>query len=259
MNKLKTWAARYRALVERCSTPGIMPPDFPRLSPLLKLIARTWVWLQVGKVEVLGKENLFTDGSNRIILCPNHSSYFDPIIVFGLVPYTSRYMAAYDQFQGLGGLRALVMAASGAFAVDRSKGGDVLGISIDALTEEHSLVIFPEAKINSDGRLSGFKSGPFRIALGVRQRLQEPSTVYIVPIQICYVSRHEATAQGGYGRMAFHWRRGAAVKVGKAIDINDVAQLTPAEAAALIRQRIIDISPCPTLPDTVNPNTRLSV
>ncbi|MDX1986761.1 MAG: lysophospholipid acyltransferase family protein [Candidatus Obscuribacter sp.] len=252
MNKLKIWLARYRALVERCSTPGIMPPNFPRLSFLFRLIARTWVWLQVGRVKVSGKENLLAGQSDRIILCPNHSSYFDALVVFATVPYTARYMAAYDQFQGLGGLRALVMAASGAFPVDRSKGGDVIGISISALTAEHALVIFPEGKINSDGSLSIFKTGPFRIAMGVRESLLDSNTVYVVPMQICYAVRHQASAQGGYGRMGLKWRHGVHVNVGQPIDIKELAALTPAEASSLFRQRVIDIAPCPTLPDTTS-------
>jgi 1-acyl-sn-glycerol-3-phosphate acyltransferase len=252
MNKFKTWLALYRGLVERCSTPGVMPPNFPRLSFFFRLLARTWIWLQVGKVEVIGKENLFTSASNRIILCPNHSSYFDPLIIFGLVPYTARYMAAFDQFQGLAGLRALVMAASGAFAVDRANGGNVIDISISALVEEHALVLFPEGKINSDGSLSTFKTGPFRIALGAQERLKQSGAVYIVPIQICYARRHEESAQGGYERMALHWRGGVQVNIGQAIDVREIAELTPAEASALIRQKVLSVSLCPTLPDTLH-------
>ncbi len=253
MNNRKSYFwARYRALVERCSTPGIMPPRLPRLSFLLRLIARTWVWLQVGKVEIVRRENLFPSPTAKVILCPNHSSYFDALILSALLPYRARYMAAHDQFTGLGGIRALVMAAGGAFAVDRSKGANVIGIATTALVEEHALVIFPEARINSDGRLGEFKTGLYRIGSGAQERLQDSGKVYLVPIQFCYALRDAASAQGGYGLMGLKWRHGVKMNVGRPVEFSEVAGLTPAAASALLRQKIIEIGPCPTLPDTLN-------
>ncbi|MDP3506691.1 MAG: lysophospholipid acyltransferase family protein [Candidatus Melainabacteria bacterium] len=230
-NKL---TAGYSKLVAQCSTPGVMPPQMPFLRGFLRLIAHIWVYIQVGHIEVVGKERLLVPG--KVVLCANHSSYFDALILIDIVPYPARYMASHDQFSGLGGIRALVMAAGGAFAVDRSKGRDVMPAAIAALVQERALAIFPEGRINSDGILGTLKSGAPRIALGASKQLDGKEPVYLLTAQIHYNKRHVPSAQGGYGKMAFHWRGGAVVTIGTAKEVSEFETENPAVIIEWLRE-----------------------
>lgn len=224
----------YRKLVAQCSTPGVMPPKMPYLHGFLRLIAKIWVFIQVGRIEVIGRERLLVPG--RVVLCANHSSYFDALIITAIVPYAARYMTSNDQFQGLGGLRALVLAAGGAFAVDRSKGADVIPAAIDALVQERALAIFPEGRINPDGILGTLKSGAARIALGTNKQLNGKEPVYLLTAQIYYHKRHVPSAEGGYGDMAFRWRGGAVVTIGIAKEISEFGTKNPAIITNWLRE-----------------------
>ncbi len=205
---LSIWS-RWQEAVQNISTSGFIPKPFPPMQRLASLVTFLWVFLQVGKVSFVGAENL--EKNHRLIVTPNHSSYFDPLVVISILPRPARYMAAYDQFSGLGGLRAVIMAATGAFAVDRSKGRSVVEPSIKMLHEagpQTTLVVFPEGRINHS--LGQFKSGAARIGLSCKN-LIEDEEIAIVPVSLFYNKRDDATDQGGYERMGFKWRGGVTV------------------------------------------------
>lgn len=217
---------RYKAFVESCSTPGVIPPDLPQIRPLIKFILLLWLATQLGKIDIDGDENLATPG--RVIFCPNHSSYFDALIVFFVMRRKAHFMAAHDQFGGIGGLRAIVMAACGAFAVDKTpgKGKTVIAPSIELLAKGKALVIFPEGRINSDGGYSEFKKGAAWIAMGAWDKIGRSEPVSIVPLHICYSKRDPDSAQGGFGKMGLKWRGGAEITVGSPIRLDMITDLS---------------------------------
>lgn len=127
-----TWRKRFRDYVNHCLTSGYMPRTFRPLQIAGRHLATLWMFLQVGRIRVIGAENLRAEG--RIIFCPNHSSMFDAPIIFSLMQRMPRYMTAIEEMRGLGGLKAIVMGAFGCFAVDRSKGKSVLEPAIQVLS-----------------------------------------------------------------------------------------------------------------------------
>jgi 1-acyl-sn-glycerol-3-phosphate acyltransferase len=110
--------------VNQCLTSGFIPRTFLPLQLLARILARIQVFIQLGRVRIIGAENLKPKG--RVIFCPNHSAMFDAPVIFSIMKLWPRYMTAYEEMRGLWGLKAVAMGAFGCFAVDRSKGKTVL-------------------------------------------------------------------------------------------------------------------------------------
>jgi 1-acyl-sn-glycerol-3-phosphate acyltransferase len=108
--------------------------------------------------------------------------------------------------------------------------------AIAALVQERALAIFPEGRINSDGKLGTLKSGAARIALGASKQLDGKEPVYLLTAQIHYNKRHVPSAQGGYGKMAFHWRGGAVVTIGIAKEVSEFKTENPAIISEWLRE-----------------------
>jgi 1-acyl-sn-glycerol-3-phosphate acyltransferase len=216
---------------------------------IIKYVCALWVYIQVGRLSVFGENNLSIDG--HIIYCPNHSSMFDALIIYSIMKRQPRYMAAYEQMQGAGGLKQVLMGAAGCFPVDRERGATVLQPAIDALVNERCLVIFPEGKISESGQYLPFKTGSARIAIAACERLGHQAKVGIVPINICYHQRDNATAGAGYGKIGFKWRYGATVTIGEPIYVHEVQPLTPKKVTQVVRAAIVS-QQCPTSFDSTS-------
>ena len=161
-NFIGTWRKKFREYVNLCLTNGFIPRTFLPLQLLERFLAKFQIFLQVGRVRLIGAENLKVKG--RVIFCPNHSSMFDAPVIYAIMKRWPRYMTAYEEMRGLWGLKAVVMGAFGCFAVDRSKGKTVMEPAIQVLASGRCLVIFPEGKISASGEYLTFKKGPAIIA-----------------------------------------------------------------------------------------------
>lgn len=227
---VKTLIENYRAYIDLISTPGKIPPPNPSIRLMIKLILAVWLWIQLGRIKVVGTEHLETKG--RCIFVANHSSYFDALILQLIMKRRLNYMTSRDQFT-LGdptGLRAIVMSAAGAYPVDKSKGADVVRPSIELLILGGDLFVFPEGRIQENGDLGIFKTGAVRIAMAANARLlrqytrdsvpqEEWDFVKVVPMSFCYGKRDPKTANGGYLEMCLKWRGNVTLTVGEAIEI----------------------------------------
>jgi 1-acyl-sn-glycerol-3-phosphate acyltransferase len=233
-----TWRRKYREYRDLCLTSGFIPRSFRPLQLVGKYLAKIWVYIQVGRIRIVGAENLTAPG--RIIFCPNHSSMFDAPIIFSLMKRMPRYMTAYEEMRGLGGLKAIVMGAFGCFAVDRSKGRTVIDPAIKVLVQGSPLVIFPEGKISHTGTYLPFKKGSAIIALSAYEQLQRKDRVGIVPVHICFGKRDEKTAGGPYGAMAFKWRGGATITVGKPIYLDEITPMDADSVTEAVRKYIFN-------------------
>lgn len=237
------WRRRYREYVSQCITSGFIPTTFRPLQLLARYLALIWVFAQVGRLKVIGKENLAS--VERTIYCPNHSSMFDAPIVYAIMKRFPRYMTAYEEMRGLWGLKAVLMGACGSFPVDRSHGKSVLEPAINVLARGDPLVIFPEGKISASGQYLPFKIGAALIALNTYERLGRKEKVCIVPVQICLPGRDPNTALGPYGAMGLKWRKGAAITAANPIWVEDKYVGHPEMLMEEVRARIIE-QPCPT-------------
>lgn len=238
-----SWRRRYREYLSQCITSGFIPVTFRPLQYLARFISRLWMFIQVGRLKVKGRENLALGG--RIIYCPNHSSMFDAPIVYAIMRRFPRYMTAYEEMRGLWGLKAALMGACGSFPVDRSHGKSVLEPAINVLARGDPLVIFPEGKISASGQYLPFKIGAALIAVNTYERLGGKERVGIVPLQICLPGRDTQTALGPYGAMALKWRKGATITVARPIWVEAFHIGHPEKLMEEVRAKIIE-PPCPT-------------
>lgn len=234
------WRKNFHDYVDLCLTSGFIPRALRPLQLVGKYLAKIWVYVQVGRVRVIGKKNLVAPG--RIIFCPNHSSMFDAPVIFSIMRRMPRYMTAYEEMRGLWGIKAVAMGAFGCFAVDRTKGKTVIDPAIKVLVANEPLVIFPEGKISNSGTYLPFKKGSAFIALGAHDALRAQGNndrIGIVPIHLCYGKRDEATAGAGYGSMAFKWRGGVTITVGDPIYLDTIEPMTAEKITETVRDAIV--------------------
>ena len=105
-----------------------------------------WVFMQIlrllYRVEVKGLEHLPRHGA---LLCPNHASDLDPVLIGVCLPinYRLHFMAKEELFRKR--LCGSVLRALGAFPVNRD-GTDIQAVktSMKVLREGENLLIFPE-------------------------------------------------------------------------------------------------------------------
>ena len=114
------------------------------------------------RIEIVGKENIPKEG--RVILCSNHISNFDPIMLGIAVPRPISFMAKKELFEKK--LLGKLISGLGSFPVDR-EGSDLSAIrnSLKVLKEEKMLGIFPEGTRKYNMDLENIKAGIGLIAI----------------------------------------------------------------------------------------------
>ena len=157
-------------------------------------------------VEISGLENLPAHGA---LLCPNHSSNWDPILLVLKLPidYRVHIMAKDSLFHNP--LLAWVLRKVGAFPVARGS-SDIHAVktAIQAIKDGDSLLIFPEGHVvekgisRKTGQPAGAKGGVAMIGIRTgavmipvfmdgRKRLFRKSRIIIgKPYQPVYTGRH---------------------------------------------------------------------
>ncbi len=227
---------RLREYAQRCTQSGFIPRRSKSLQFVAWYIARFWLFIQVGRLRIVGAENLNAHG--RLIHCANHSSYLDAHVIFCTLRKQPRYMTAVEEMRGMGGLKAMIMGALGSFPVDRGRGQSVVDPAAETLVNGDNLFIMPEGRISNSGEYLQFKSGSARIAIKACDRLNHRVPVAIVPMHICFGRRHEPTAGGPFWRMGLKWRGGVTVTVMKPIYIHNIEPLTPRNVTQVVRAAI---------------------
>lgn len=127
------------------------------------------------RVEFHGAEHVPTRGP--LVVCANHSSYFDAILIPMGIPRRIRYMTfhTYLQIPVLGWL----MRAFGAFPVYQRGGMDKgsIALALKLLKQGEAVGIFPEGGLARDGRLQEGRPGAARIAASLGAPLVPVSIV----------------------------------------------------------------------------------
>lgn len=237
-----------REYIERVSVCGYLPPPpTPRALRFLIRFAKFLLFIQVGKVRIIGKENLDTPGHK--IITPNHPHFADPAVIVYALQRAARYMAAGGVFNFMKGLGSLLAGPCGAFYVDLrpGKGGPAKEAGIEVVTSGQILVMFPEGWAYVDGSMGPFKKGAVRIAREASSRLDgEP--VNIVPVHLRY-GKYPGAWLRKIGPpleyfvlllMAPFYRRGVTMVVGKPIPSSKLPA-DDGEATELLKQTIIDL------------------
>lgn len=143
---------------------GHHDPDAPLpVYHAVKAIMRPLVrWLLRPTVEGLDR----VPARGPVILCANHLSLVDPVVIPVLVPRPIVYLAKREYFSWR--LSRWLFTNLGVVPVDRA-GGSAAAASLDrgvqVLRDGGVLSLFPEGTRSPDGRLYRGKTGPIRLAL----------------------------------------------------------------------------------------------
>lgn len=186
--RLVSLIGRARVYAHDLQTCGFLPepPDDSGQARMMRL-SRLFVRLLIGKVEIVGLENLdLVPGGGSCILAPNHPNYADIFVMPYALDRKARFMAARGVMQAFGGLGGLLVGPMGAFAadLDRGKGAPALRAGVKVVSSGQILVMFPEGWTYLDGVRRAFKKGAVRIARLAQTELGKPS--YIVPVNLRY-------------------------------------------------------------------------
>lgn len=140
-------------------------PRTPQAKHILRAWGRFFLFVTGTKVEVDGLEKV--DPSGSYVFTGNHISNLDIPVLIGRLPVSVRFLAKKELFRVpvLGGaMRAIHMVET-----DRTAGmGAHRAINAQVtrvVSENLSLVIFPEGTRSRDAELLPFKKGAFRIAI----------------------------------------------------------------------------------------------
>ncbi len=116
-----------------------------------------------------GLENVPTD--HGFILCSNHISNFDPILIAVRLKPQCFFMAKEELFKNK--FVGMIIRGLGAFPVSRGK-GDTAAIdkAVNYVKEGKVVAIFPEGHRSKDGQLQKLKSGAVVIAAETGEGLQ---------------------------------------------------------------------------------------
>ena len=162
---------------------GLLGIPYTLLVGDISLLYRVGIWIAHAGVraagirtEIVGLEHV-PAGRNCIFMC-NHVSNLDPPVVLPLLPGRSSVLLKKElmKIPLLG--RAMRMAKF--IPVERGSRRDAAKASVEAAAEALrsglNIMVFPEGTRSKDGRLAGFKKGPFYLA--------QETGAWIVPIAL---------------------------------------------------------------------------
>ncbi len=146
-----------------------------------------WISHIFYKVTYEGVEKVPTD--RGFILCSNHVSMFDPILVAVRVKPQCFFMAKEELFRNK--FVSLIISGLGAFPVSRGKGDtEAVDKAIHYVQDGKVVAIFPEGTRSKDGNLQKLKSGavviaaqtggglqPCVIKMGEKKRFRRPVVI----------------------------------------------------------------------------------
>src|SRR5262249_1059852 len=125
---------RLKAYVDRVSTCGYIHAR-PTWSAtmFLRAFSRFCAFIQVGKIKVIGRENLNISGP--VLVTPNRPSWVDPAVAVLTLKRPARFLAARRFFRFCFGLPSLIAARCGGISVDlrRGKGRPAHDASVEVL------------------------------------------------------------------------------------------------------------------------------
>jgi len=159
------------------STALLLSYCFPlhKIDPFLKWLLRLFFKALFINVKLSGRENLNPD--QPYLFMVNHFSFLDVPLIGGFVPGYIRGIEAARQHKWP--LYGLVMGRLGNIPIKR---GNIhasissMGKGLEYLSQNKSLVIFPEGGRTEDGLMKSFKKLPFHLA--------KKADIDIIPIGI---------------------------------------------------------------------------
>jgi 1-acyl-sn-glycerol-3-phosphate acyltransferase len=151
--------------------------------PTLMWVFRLYRLLGVGRMRILGRENLVV--GPRIVVA-NHARVSDAF----LMSYAIGRFQALAQVESLT-LRWLgpLLARAGMIPVIPGRGGETLALAEEVLRRGGTILIYPEGRLSHGGPMSRGRTGAARLALASGAPIQ-PVAVYVHPKHVRQVHGH---------------------------------------------------------------------
>jgi 1-acyl-sn-glycerol-3-phosphate acyltransferase len=194
---------------------------------------RRWWWSSYWRLDVRGQGNVPRQGA--VLLCANHSSHLDAPAILAALPRETALRtstaAAKDVFGDHRWRDVVSRVVTNALPIERGAGFSRGLRELEAVLEEdRPLILFPEGRRSTDGRLLEFKPGAAMLAL----RTGTP----IVPIHI--EGADGSLPRGGYFPKPHdvNVRFGPPIDPKPFIDAVEAGQLTRRQAYDRITDRL---------------------
>jgi 1-acyl-sn-glycerol-3-phosphate acyltransferase len=205
------WPRLYRRYVDKVTTSGYIGKPSPTVMFFARLLCRFMTWVWVGRVRVIGEENLHQ--GERVIVTPNHSSLLDAIMMYAKMSRDVWAIGADDVLKKCFGIIGIIATKMRTMPVDRSHGSTVIEPATNLVVRGKSLLMFPEGRISPSGVLLPYKKGAAvigRLAIGRLRAVGENVRLGIVTTAIIY-NRRDPDSALNYFKMGFKWRKGATI------------------------------------------------
>jgi long-chain acyl-CoA synthetase len=205
----------------------------PLLDRLVFLVARLvrWSWKVVSKIEVEGIENLPRDGA--YLLCSNHQSFLDPLILASVLPYRSlsnAFAVGTSEIFGSGFMRQVAKLMKTVVVDPDSNLIPAMRAGAYGLRHGMALVLYPEGERSIDGTPRIFKKGAAILSI----HLQVP----IVPVAI------EGFYEAWPRQKSFQKFAHLKVKIGTPLQPppeSQASEETYAKFTANLKQRVVEM------------------
>lgn len=230
---------------EKIKHPGYTSPHVSSWARVIRLrLGRLVAYLKVGRLVVIGKENLNYPG--RLLITPNHQNEKDAVaMTAALGTRHYRFLMAVDQITPI---RAPLVAWLGGIAVHENNPGASVRAAINALKAEQdsSILIFPQGRLVKDNTLSreDFFSGALMIGKHAAKKSKAPFA--LLPMAIYYHRRpdHATLLFKLADRFGISWfstwfnetTYGATVAIGKPIPLSELPDDLDAATDVLFEQ-----------------------
>jgi len=237
---------RWKEYTKQMATCGYLaPPPTDKGVRSLQRFSRFMTFLQVGKIQVVGRENL-DSVPGPFMFSSNHPFGVDVAVIPLVINRKARYMAHETVFTFGWGLGAHIVGPWGGFvAHDSIRDGGVRAraAATKVLTTGQNLVLLPEGLTNMEPTMLPFKDGAVRI---VKQAAKELGRdVWIMPAFLRYgkypskwIQKFPRPIQYTLTMLLFpFYRRGVKVVIGKSIPASVLAA-DDAEATLQLRHAI---------------------
>jgi len=126
--------------------------------------SRLWCWIHLVKVEVKGRELI--DANTSYVFVANHQGAYDIFSIYGFLGHRFKWMMR----KGLSNIPLIGTAcrSAGHIMVDTHSAQGLRNTMANAKKKLHgglSIVVFPEGRRTSTGKMGSFKNGAFKLAL----------------------------------------------------------------------------------------------
>lgn len=177
------------------------------------------------KKKILNKD-FYIPMNSSVILAPTHRSRWDGLVLTmamgrRVTKKDCRFMVTKSEMKGLQGW---FLKRLGCFSINQlSPSLTALKYAIDLIKKGEQLVVFPEGKINKNGKKLVLKEGLYRLA---RLATKKTESITIIPIGIAY------------SKISPKFRDEFCLSFGKPIVMNDYLNFTVKEFNQLLNEKM---------------------